>query len=331
MKTADVKKLPPLEQFLYWIRERHQVHVKRLVGKPKPWTDDEVLQRYFFTNPYREHDKVTTWFRKNVREPLRNDPAVLMATIIFRWFNLPSTGEILLGLDAEDRECGLCGRSHRGTGACSSCGNPHTMELLTRWNPEEAFKRLDRVRKRGEPVFTGAFMINSPAGKPKLEAIIERIDNAWADREQLYAHLRDTRNWASTGGHATLQGAHAALLRYPGLGGFMAYEVVCDLRYTHLLWDAPDVLTWCNPGPGAIRGLLRLLERPFEKGNNSTSPPRPKDWDAQMIALLAATRAALPRMPPFEMREIEHSLCEWDKYMRALSGDGRMKRTYQGV
>ena len=30
------------------------------------------------------------------------------------------------------------------------------------------------------------------------------------------------------------------------------------------------------------------------------------------------------------MRDIEHSLCEYDKYMRALNNEGKIKRYYKG-
>jgi hypothetical protein len=304
MKTSEVLRLTPREQFLYWYQERHRVYLKKEAGHPKPWTDDEVLQSYFFTNPYREHDKVTKWFCNNVREPLRNDPQVLMATIIFRWFNLPATGEALMDGPILSDNCEGC--------------------LLLNWDSEEAFKRLDPIRRNGGQLFTGAFMINSPPGKSKLEAILERIDCVWNDYERLIRYFLDYQ--------LTLQEAHEWLTQYDGLGGFMAYEIVCDLRHTYLLEEATDVLTWCNPGPGAVRGMYRVLGRDFAKGNNSSSPPRPRDWDERTAELLAAMQEVAKRnkFPRVELREVEHSLCEYDKYMRAMSGDGRMKRTYSG-
>ena len=309
MLIGEVKKLCPLDRFLYWIRERHQIFLRRRAGKPKPWTDDEVLQRFFFTNPYRENDKVTQWFRENVREPLRNRPEVLFATVAFRWFNLPEpTGRIL---------------STGAVNAHTNFNRTREEELLTsflcRWDPQRVIHYLAEANDNG-PIFTGAFMINSPPGEPKLTAIVRRITNVWNQRDHLIAH------WNK---EVTMESMHEALMTFDGMGGFMAYEVVCDLRYTYLLEHAPDKLTWCNPGPGAIRGLYRLAEEPFEKGNNSTAPPRPKDWQKRMQWLLMHTQGSLPKMPEFEMREIEHSLCEYDKYERALAGDGKMKRTYK--
>jgi len=294
MTTDEVKLLTPRQRFWYWCRERHQIHLRRRAGLPKPWTDDEVLRTVFFTNPYRENDKVTVWFRDAIRDPLRDHPDVLFATVCFRWFNLPETGEIL-------------GR----TG------------LLTDWRPDVALFHLDRVRKAGGKVFTGAYMINSPAGEPKLEAIVRRVTNVWKDVPLLLSQ------WDLADGR--METMWTELTRYDGMGGFMAYEIVCDLRHTYLLENAEDVNTWCNPGPGCIRGLYRLAgEEWASKGNNATAPPRPKDWLDRMKNLLAESRRRLTRMPPFEMREVEHSLCEFDKYERVLWGDGRAKRTYAG-
>lgn len=303
MKIEQVKKLTtPLDRFMYWIYERHQVYLRRKVGKTAPWTDDEILQRCFFTNPYRENDKTTVWFRENIREPLRNDPRVLIATVIFRWFNYIPTGELLWNYGRDVDGC---------------------MDLLTGWNPKLVLEELGRVRERGEQVFTGAYMINSPGGEPKLEAIVRRINNVWEDRHALVRGLCSEQ--------LTLEQAHNCLTQYDGMGGFMAYEVVTDLRHTYLLENAPDIMTWCNPGPGCIRGLYRLSGEEWKsKGNNSTSPPRPKDWLDRMKNLLEICNRRVVRMPKFEMREVEHSLCEWDKYERLLWADGRSKRMFRG-
>ena len=125
--------------------------------------------------------------------------------------------------------------------------------------------------------------------------------------------------------------AHADLTRFEGLGGFMAYEIVCDLRYTAMLEQATDKLLWSNPGPGAIRGLHRVLGREIKNKSNAACPPVPKDWEMQTRRLLAIVQARFPEMPPFEMREIEMSLCEYDKYVRLLLGEGKAKRGYDAA
>ena len=286
MDLRRVASLSTEARFLYWIKERHQIYLRRKAGKPKPWTDDEVLQSFFFTNPYRENDKVTQWFREEIRDPRRDDPQVLFATIAFRWFNWPPTGDLLWEHD-----------------------------LLDKWDEELARKVLRKRADAGKQVFTGAYMISGKAytGMRKTDCVCKLLSKVWQETELLVKQFE-----AAT----TLEKAHSYLLRFTGLGGFMAYEIVCDLRYTYLLEDATDKLTWCNPGPGAKRGLNRLLDRPLKQ--------RPKDWQPQVIKLLKLARRRLPKMPTLEMREIEHSLCEWDKYERARLQDGHMKRKYNG-
>jgi len=330
MIISEVAKLSPLNRFLYWMRERYSIALRRRAGASKPWTDDEVMRSFFFTHPYREMDKVTIWFKENIREPLRNRSEVLFATICFRWFNLPETGEAL-GVAKEVKF------NYAGVQCSEKRFAPDS--LLIKWDPNEALRRLGAIRDRKGQVFTGAFMINSPPGEPKLEAIVRRVNNVWEKRRELlrafhkdgetdpHIHGCDTRYQ----GDCTLESAHKALTQFDGMGGFMAYEVVCDLRYTYLLEKAPDKLTWCNPGPGCVRGLYRLLGRDFPKGDNSTSPPCPADFQDQMRDLLRTATARLRGMPALEMREIEHSLCEFDKYERLRNGDGKAKRRYQGA
>lgn len=312
MNTELVKKMEPLDRFLYWMRERHQIHLRRRAGKPKPWTDDSVLQTSFFTNPYRENDKVTQWFKRHIREPLRDDSRVLFATVCFRWFNFPRTASILMD--------GLEPKYH-------PWDDPEN--LITNWNPDKVLERLGLARERGEQIFTGAYMVNSPPGEKKLEAIVRRVDNVWKARESLLERFHDAK--AHENDDLTMEKVHRELTQFDGMGGFGAYEVVCDLRWTYLLENAPDKLTWCNPGPGCVRGLYRIKGWDFPKGNNSSSPPAPKNFMDHMRELLSLASARLRNMPALEMREIEHSLCEFDKYERVLWGDGKAKRSYKGV
>ena len=165
-------------------------------------------------------------------------------------------------------------------------------------------------------------MINSPAGRLKLEAICDRISKVWADRERLEA---EAMSWP------TLQAAHTSLCRYEGLGGFMAYEIACDLQHTRWLEKAADVNTWANPGPGAIRGMYRLLGRPIPNKSNATAPGVPPEWTETIITLRTELAARHPDWPAVEAREIEQSLCEYDKYCRLALNEGKAKRTYAGA
>lgn len=294
MNLNDVRALEPLSRFFYWCRERQAIAERRHNGMPHPeWTDDPILATYRFTHVFREEDKTTAWFRNYVREPLKYSSDVIFATVCFRWFNWIPTGEVL-----------------------------HKRGLLVEWDESETLRILGARRNRGEQVFTGAFMINSQPGYPKLEYICGCVDRVFGDNRELKRRALD---WT------TLEQAHRDLQRYERLGGFMAYEIVCDLRHTQALNHVTDVNTWAHLGPGARRGLLRAMGKPIEtkKSHGLTLVPLPPDWHEWMGNLLQAMQhepwAAGKRV---EMREVEQSLCEFDKYSRALFNEGQLKRRY---
>jgi hypothetical protein len=69
---------------------------KKNEKKEPPWTEDEILKQFKFCQVFREDDRTTRWFREHIRDPLKDSPDVVMATIIFKFFNLIETGRTLL-------------------------------------------------------------------------------------------------------------------------------------------------------------------------------------------------------------------------------------------
>ncbi len=276
----------PFEKFA---RERHAVHRRRVLGRDRPWTEDPVLQKYRFTNVYRELDKTTVWFRENVREPLRDDSRVLLATIAFRWFNRIETGRILHG----DTLNGL------------------NTNLFLDWSSFYAKNRLRDVK----PVVTGAYIIKTPDGMDKLDGVLWCIEQCAEKIDHLYQSM--------TG--RSLESAWRTLKEMPYMGPFMAYEVVTDLRHTHMLEDAIDKSTWANPGPGCRRGLSRLVHGDKD---HFKSGQEPKILE-HMATLLDHMNTVDFRGPLWEMREVEHTLCEFDKYERARLGEGTPRGRFQ--
>lgn len=282
-----------LDQFFAYSRERYRVFLRREEGEPWPWTEDPALRQYRFCNVFREDDKTTRWFRENIRDPLRDQLQVFEATLAFRWFNRIEVGELLKDL------------------------------LLNGWDTEEARRRLGKFPK---PHVTGAYMINTmaaPNGIGKTNGVL------WCIAKNL------ERNGLAeqVAVQGSLQGAHQALVEHgkgKSLGAFYAYEIVTDLRYTSMLEAAPDVDTWCNLGPGAMRGLGRILG----SGVDHFSVGSQRDqYEALALCreILAESRDNEnwpSKWPKWEMREVEHGSCEFDKYERAKEG-GRLKRLYK--
>lgn len=303
----------PIERFFAFARERHAIYMRRQRNDVWPWTSDPILQTYKFTNVFRELDRTTVWFRENVRNKLRDTPDVMLATVVFRWFNRISTGEAIFlqknlreqtaweELLASDVKSGIC--ALRGA-VRAYCGKG--------------------------PYVTGAYMIKTPTDMDKLTGVCDNIEkfmtrsagyNGW---DESWTEVAD--RCCSRSREITLESVWDWLRQFPFQGPFLAYEVVTDLRHTTLLENAPDISTWACAGPGAKRGLNRLRGRPVRQG-------LPQDIAvAEMRKLLQLARVNhrwSRDWPQWEMREVEHTLCEFDKYERARLGEGTPKALYR--
>uniref|UniRef100_A0A7S0B397 5-hmdU DNA kinase helical domain-containing protein n=1 Tax=Pyrodinium bahamense TaxID=73915 RepID=A0A7S0B397_9DINO len=106
--------------------------------------------------------------------------------------------------------------------------------------------------------------------------------------------------------------------------GFSAKEVVLDLLLTPLMPRCTDLDTWCPVGPGACRGLNRLAGRPVQEMPTT----------GQLMSELLGVFRALDKYYPSPLAEekqlglhdIQFQLCEFDKYLRAKHGQGRLRR-----
>jgi hypothetical protein len=241
---------------------------------------------------FREDDRTTRWFKSHIRENLRNDEDVLMATIIFRWFNLIETGRTLI-----------------------------ENNLLQKWDRRKAITQITKQPKW----ITGSYIIKTPNGMDKVTGVAECVSHIWKAKESILSRLHERL----AKGESSLEATWLILRDYPYMGPFMAYEVVTDLRHTYLLENATDILTWANAGPGAMRGLNRLTGRPLDYSRKS------HPWCEEMQELYTEATKRLPTWitqrndRPYEMREIEGGLCEFDKYTRIYKGEGRTRSIYR--
>lgn len=298
---------PRIADMARFMKERHNIYLKRRNGYPGPWTNDPILQQGRFCNIFRELDTVTIWIRENIRERFADHPHLWFMLAIARYINWPPTLEALLGSDAWP-------------------DHPD-------FKPENLTAALEGWANLGFKVYTGAYMIRAESD-PKApwyswtkhryiaEIVLGRL---WSHRDRwtqcleppeglgLELNLREV--WSLFQEH-----------HYIGWGPFMAYEVVTDLRHTRYLRDAPDIMTWANAGPGAIRGLNRLHGRPLNE------QPRKDQTNEEMrryMIELNRTPALWPASwPRLEMRDVEHTLCEFDKYERVRLGEGKMRSKY---
>ena len=292
---------PNFAQFADFMRERHEIYVRRQKGQAAPWTVDPVLQTYRFCNVYRELDTVTIWVRQNIREPFADHPNLWFMLCAARQINHPGT---LAELIADKKAW------------------PHAKDL-SKWEPERLRAIMNDRKARGAQVYTGAYMLTNVLNKndPRPH------DKPWFTAYKVLGNVRDMQKEVQAAIPVSMEATHAVLRTGYGWGGFMAYEVVCDMRWTALGGHWPDINTFAHAGPGALRGL-NIVE-----GKPKTTPRKEAPALSMMQALLAETRREWPKpsklYPRLELREIEHSLCEYDKWSRVRNGEGAPRSKFK--
>jgi hypothetical protein len=278
-----------IEDYFMLARERYMILQKRRAGEPWPWSEMPVFQKYNLCNVHREDDRTTIWFRDNIRSKVSGLDAI-KATVIFRWFNRIETGEII-----------------------------KDMLVNGRWNRERAEILLEDVK----PVVTGAYMIKTITGMDKLHGALTVIDEALPYIDELWSKEKFSKS---------LQGFHEQLMEINYMGGFMAYEVVSDLRWTDVLKDAPDIMTWANAGPGCMRGLSRLLygsPRGYFSRNSKVDQDTMNEHMNNLLDYAQDTAYWPSEWRQWEMREVEHWLCEYSKITGYLEDKKEPKRVYR--
>ena len=286
-------------------RKRHFVYLRRKEGLPRSeWTDDALLQQFRFTNVYRELDKTTLWMKKNVRDRLKDSHELLLAIVLFRWFNRIETGEAIFCQHGFDGEI-------VGDTAWDQFCRGDDVDVL----------RTAIVNYRGKgPYVTGSYIIKTPDGYDKLSGVLQCIK--WF-RENEYKTRHSTMETkqqffsAFARNHVgfTLEETYEYLLNFPYLGSFMAAQIVADLKYTPILEDADDWHTFAASGPGSRRGLNIVCGREHE------ARWKEKEWHETLLEL----REKIAPMFREEGWEVPHAqdtqniCCEFSKYTRGFS------------
>lgn len=348
---ASYLQVEPLATFM---EARHDIYLKRKAGRPGPWTDDPVLRAGRFCNIFRELDTVTIWIEEHIRQPYAHHPHLWFMLAMARYINWPPTLEKLIKLAEVDNIAAWPShpRFDLGEKYIAQVPGGHGASSVT-W-------ALTQMAKEGK-TYTGAYMIRAESNKKAewyswskhkylAEIVLGRL---WEDRHDWAMFLEggpgkcdgklgeiDTcAQCADTDlchHQQSLEDTWARFQapRYIGWGPFMAYEAVTDMRHTRYLRNAPDLYTWANAGPGAIRGLNRLFLR-----GTKQSPPKDYTNDEMFDLMRKLNDLDTPEMnrvfgnpdevsPRFEMRDIEHSLCEYDKYQRVTRSEGKMRSKY---
>ena len=279
---------PNYDPLWYWMKARDEARAHKDAGNPPPHTKDPIIGAYRFCNVRREDDRGTVWIRENIREPFADHPNLWFMLCIARQINWPDTLAELIK-----------------QGAWPS--NPD-------FTPFMITKVLNDRKQRGEKVYTGVYMISAPSkkGADKQAYISENVCGAlWQRRDWIMRGLNE---------NPTIRDIHTLITQSKGWGQFMAYQAVVDMRFTPLLENARDVQTWAAAGPGTLRGLNRLYGRDIK---HPLKQPKALE-EMRAIYQIATLETGIP----LDFSDVPNILCETDKYLRVINGEGKPRAKY---
>ena len=288
---------PAQDVFAYWITEREAIRQKKEARQPVPWTDDPILRDYRFCNVRREDDKVTRWIADHIRRPYEDNPNLWFMLCVARIINLPDTLQELMDAD---------------------------LWPVDEWKPDQAAAVLEARKARGDQIETSAYMIRAESNRKakwydwsKQRYICEIVlGRLWPRRDQFHSLFPD----------AGLQLVHGWMKTNYAWADFMSYQAIVDMRFTPILDDAFDLDRWAAAGPGTIRGLNRLAGRDIDFRLKQDRALK------EMKALYPELCAGYERVSPgrfLDFSDVPNILCEVDKYLRVLNGEGKPRAKYR--
>lgn len=227
LNKRGIKPSPIYEVYWQFASERQNIFQKRKNGESHPWTNNQIFQKYKFTNAYRASDRVSQYLIRNVIYSDCNKnfspEDIFFRIILFKLFNKIETWEAL----ENEFKC-IDYKSY-------------------------SFERYDSVLtnliNNGTAIYSAAYIM--PSGK-SFGSDKKHRNNLMLLEMMMSEHIVCKISKAHN-----LQELYKILLNLPSLGKFLAFQYAVDINYSELCnFDEMDYVV---AGPGAQSGISKLF------------------------------------------------------------------------
>lgn len=262
------------------------------------WSDDPIFQKYRFCNTYRVLDKLCQYIIREVIEKGPQDPTELVFRItLFNLFTKRETWELLV--------------------------DKYGPLTWARYNRANYGKVLTAAKRSGITLYTGAFQKPGPhfgfaeAHMNHLCLLEVFMENDLAGRLLNAQYMVEVYEY---------------LISFPSMGDFSTYQLMLNLSYSNILNFSN--FDFVIPGPGASSGLNKMFGAQNMKEATNAEPYIQeeiirwiaKNQDAEFKRLGLEFSGLGPDRLPLDLADIEHLLCEVDKYSRKKHPQFKGKR-----
>ena len=286
--------------FLLFVHERQKIWKRKYTGKRQTLTKNNVLSTQWFTNMYRELDRGTMYLRKCLlqdelkdRAPSNTIDQELVHSVLFKSVVYRLINKVETFMDFG--------------------GLPTPKDFTT------FLKFLAEKKSQNEVIFTCAHQ------NMGYERLLKTLHFARKNSASLASQVIKAAE------NKSLKMAHKTLLSIPNVGAFFAWQILCDLLETRVLGKNTDN-QWTCLGPGAKNGLRRIFPLETTKGElRYTRMLRDICSTTGPNSGFAALGLAFPSFleKPLSLKNVEHALCEYDKYFRLATGIQVRDRAYK--
>lgn len=324
-----------LEEFFRTMIERQKIYVKRFISKKKaPWTKDEILKNYKFTNVYRELDRNTQFQIENVfnnfykvsEEDTDRRIEMIWRIMFFRFFNNIDFFEFIFKTTIEAENSGY--EEYNFVGYIPPYNN---------FNSDVLKEMMDGFRSEGGNPFTNAYCTNTVVCTgfsrdhcfaytviPKLHSLVPELEKVMRESSSVKPIIK-------------------LLLSLPSVSNFMAHEFYQDFTYapkysrTKLMKFNQDDFT--NVGPGAELGIRLIFPERYSKSEKEQGIYDLRDLSKDYLEYLGGfpyleydfktKRYNYSESGKLTLHQIEMWLCEYSKYWKMKIGEGKQRSSFK--
>lgn len=300
--AADLRPTVVYDTFWKFAFERQKILARRLRGDLPPWSDDNILSQYRFTNAYRASDRVSQYLIRNVIYKAGFAPRdTLFRILIFKFFNRIETWELL-----------------------NANGIGFRLKEFD-WNRASAILAREMLERR--TIYSAAYIM--PPGRARGQRGLKHESHLGIIKEMMRSDLLDRLVDSPS-----MEDAYTTLRRHPLMGPFLAYQLVTDINYSEL--TSYDEMQFTVAGPGARSGIKKC----FSRRDGLTDEDIIKVVAERQADEFTARGMRFSSLwgRPLQLVDIQNLFCEVDKYSRVkhpeIQGLGerlRIKRRFTPI
>ena len=321
-----------LHLFFKTMFERQNIWYKRFIlKKERPWTKDEFLRDYKFTNVYRELDRNSQYQINNVfKSNIWNNSdrkELIWRIMLFRFFNQPEFFDFIEELTHSAEMAGY-----------EEYGFVGKIIPYHAFNPDYLKEFMEAYREKGGNPFTNAYLTNSQAcpGKTRDECFAFKVIPTL---HQLVPKISKTLLLAKSPDDII-----KLLLTLPSVSHFMAHEFYQDFTYAPryagidlMKFDQDD---YTNVGPGAEVGIRLIFPSRKSKKEKLQAIYDLRDLAVDYLEQfgdfkyleynsISGNYFIDYSKPKLTLHQIEMWLCEFQKYWKMMIGEGKQRSIFQ--